>query len=77
MSWNLFGGESQQEYQTPQSKYCEGQIGNHVTDMGQAQKTALVCELVIFLRLRNSRQQERDHSQNGRDGKQQHHAGSA
>ena len=77
MFWNLFGVGSQLEYQTPQSNTCESQIGNHVTKMGKAQKTALVSEHVIFLRLRNSWQQESNHSHNCCDTKQQHHAGSS
>jgi hypothetical protein len=70
MSGNLFGVESQQEYQTPQSNTCESQIGSHVTKMRKAQKTSLIREQVIFLRLRNSRQPERDRRHNGRENQQ-------
>jgi hypothetical protein len=77
MSGNLFGVESQQEYQTPQANTCESQIGSHVTKMGQAQKTSLVREKVIFLGLRNSRQPESDRRHQGRENQQQHQARSA
>jgi hypothetical protein len=45
--------QSQPEQQTPQSKYGKRQVGNHIAKIGDAEKTALVREIVVCLRLRN------------------------
>ena len=56
-----FGIGSQPEGQTPQSKHQERYIGNYVSKIGDTEKTALVSEIVVCLRLRNPWQEQVDH----------------
>ena len=68
---------SQPDGQTPQSKHRERYIGNYVSEIGDAEKTALVSEIMVRLRLRNPWQEQVDHYHSRCDTQQQNQAGSS